>query len=76
MFTPTCEHHLHGLRLPNGPDQPLCTPGPWDDPQVDLRLTEESLLSSIDDVTHHGHLTTAPQGETIDSRDHRLTCLL
>ena len=50
--------HFYWPWLANGPGQPLSAPCSWDGSNRDLRLTKLCLLSSVNNVTHHGHLNT------------------
>lgn len=63
------EHHLHGLALPDGPDQPLGAAAAGNNAQSDLGLTELGGLGGDDDVAHHGELAAAAQGVPGDRGD-------
>lgn len=66
------ENKLHGLGFADGAGQALAAARTRDCAELDLRLTKVGSLSAIDEIAHHGELTTAAQRVTRDGRENGL----
>ena len=61
--------HLHGFGLADRARQPLGASGARNRANADLRLTEAGLLPGVNDIAHHGQLTSAAERVAVHSRD-------
>ena len=54
------------LRLADCANETLSATGARNNAELDLWLTEDCFLTSVDDVAHHGNLASTSEGKTVD----------
>ena len=69
---PAAQDHLLGSLEPDQSRQALGASGAGDDPEEDLRLSDQGVLGQIAEVGAHGQLQAASQGIAVDRGDGRL----
>lgn len=62
----TSKDHLHGSTLSNGFSESLSASQAWDSSKINLWLSKLGILSSEENIAHHGQLTTSSKGISID----------